>query len=752
MTITTLNQNQAFPKTAVPSRPTEDEADIDIRSLMLMLWRRKLVIVGMMLIGISLTVVILGLIQPRYSARSLVLIEDKGGAKLAPELQNILSYVRVDNTLVSNEIEVIRSRNMGVKVIEKLNLLTDREFNPYYRDTAKAENGTEQQIDDNSRFKTLSLNDDNIKSVPPSVTQEQVSHAVTRLLSMLKVRSVPGSNAVEIEFQSTSPAKAALIANAVADLYIEQRLETKFKTARKLSEWLDKRLTELRNQVRLSETAVQKYKEQHNIIEGTRAIVSEEQLSQLNAELVKTKAEYAEAQARFEEIQALAKSGGRLDASAEVLNSPLIQKLKGDETALQRALSDLSSRYGDKHPDILKMKVELDDLRTKIGQEMGTIMESVRNEVSVAKARVDALQAGIDEIVQNRHHEDEAMIQLGELEREAQSNKLIFDTFLQTYKKSDEQEDLQEPEARVLSYAVAPTRASYPDKMLLLSLASALSLFLGLGLAFLLEKLDNTFRSAGQLERTGHFPCFALIPVVDSLKGSVTADFVLSKPSSTAAESVRTLRTVINLRHSGELRPKVVTMTSSLPGEGKSTLAGWLARLAAKSGEKVILIDADLRRPQVHRSFGFSNDVSLVEYLTGKKELKDIIQKDDASGLHVIAGKSVPNSALDLIASQKMSDLVAALREVYDLVIIDSPACLAVSDARVLARLSDQTLYAVSWDRTPREIVLGGIKQFSDMGYNNLAFVLTNVDVQKHVRYGYGDTVYYYGRYKEDES
>ena len=191
MTITTLNQNQAFPKTAVPSRPTEDEADIDIRSLMLMLWRRKLVIVGMMLIGISLTVVILGLVQPWYSARSLVLIEDKGGAKLAPELQNILSYVRVDNTLVSNEIEVIRSRNMGVKVIEKLNLLTDREFNPYYRDTAKAENGTEQEIDDNSRFKTLSLNDDNIKSVPSSVTQEQVSHAVTRLLSMLKVRSVP---------------------------------------------------------------------------------------------------------------------------------------------------------------------------------------------------------------------------------------------------------------------------------------------------------------------------------------------------------------------------------------------------------------------------------------------------------------------------------------------------------------------------------------------------------------------------------
>lgn len=342
------------------------------------------------------------------------------------------------------------------------------------------------------------------------------------------------------------------------------------------------------------------------------------------------------------------------------------------------------------------------------------------------------------------------MIKLDELDREAKSNKLIFDTFLQTYKRSDEQEDLQEAGVRVLSYAVAPSRATYPDKMLLLSLASALSLFLGLGMAFLLEKLDNTFRSASQLERVGHFPCFALIPEVDQLKDGPTADFVISKPSSTAAESVRTLRTVLNLRSDKDKRPRVVTITSSLPGEGKSTLSGWLARLAAKSGERVILIDADLRRPSIHRNFGASNEISLVEYLTGKKTLKEAIQKDSASGLHILYGKSVPNSALDLITSQKMSDMVEALREAYDLVIIDSPACLAVSDARVLARMSDRTLYAVAWDKTPREIVVGGVKQFSDMGYGPLAFVLTNVNVHRHVRYGYGDTVYYYGRYKED--
>lgn len=733
------------------SKNNDEDIDVDIRTLMLMLWRRKLVIVGMMLIGISLTIIALGFIQPRYSARSVVLIEDKaGGAKLAPELQNLVNYIRLDSSVITNEVEVIRSRTMGRKIIEHLGLLTDPDFNPHYKKVMRSAALSEQEQQD-SQYKAFSLENSDLKTVPTSVTEEQISQAVTRFLSALKVRTMPGSNAIEIEYQSTNPNKAALIANSVADLYIEQRLETKFKATRKLTDWLDRRLGELRDQVRISEEAVQKYKELHNITEGTRAIVSTEQLSQLNAELIKTKAEHAEAKARLSEIEALARGKKRLDTTAEVIESPLIQKLKGDETLLLRTLSDLSTRYGDRHPDILKLNTELDDLRAKIHEEMGTIVESMRNEVSVAKARVDALQNGIDEIVQNRHQEEQAMIHLGELDREAKSNKLIFDTFLQTYKKSDEQEDLQEAEARVLSYAVAPSRPSYPDKMLLLSLASALSLFVGLGLAFLLEKLDNTFRSAGQLEKVGHFPCFALIPEVDTLKSGPTADFIISKPSSTAAESVRTLRTVINLRASTPERPKVVTITSSLPGEGKSTLAGWLARLAAKSGERVILIDADLRRPSIHRAFGASNEVSIVEYLTGKIQLKDAIQKDSASGLHILYGKSVPNSALDLVTSQKMSDMVAALREAYDLVIIDSPACLAVSDARVLARLSDQTLYAVSWDKTPREIVMGGVKQFSDMGYGPLAFVLTNVNVNKHVRYGYGDTVYYYGRYKEDE-
>lgn len=729
-------------------RPSENtDVDIDIRALLLMLWRRKLIIVGVMLVGISITILALGFVQPRYSARSLILVEPKA-EQFSPQIQNVIEFVRAESSMISNEIEIIRSRISARRVIERLNLITDPDFNPRYRQVL-SQSG--ENPDTQERFKTFSFKDNAVTSLPADVIEREMASVVTRFLGGLNVRAIPGSNVVEIRYDSANPAKAALIANAVADEYIEQRLAAKFEASRKLTSWLDRRLEELREQVRASEEAVQNYKQRYNITEGAKSAVTVEQLSQLNTQLISAKAEQAEVEARLQEIQNLAQDQSRIETANEVINSRLIQELKRDEADLLRRLSDLSVRYGERHPEIINLKTELVDLQGKLQSEMSKIIEGMRNEVAVVRARVKTLQQGIDEIKDTRHQENEAMIRLGELEREAESNNLIFETFLQTYKRSNEQEELQEPDARVLSYAAVPTRPSYPDRLLMLSLATTLSLFVGLALAFLLEKLDNTFRSANQLENTGHFPCFALIPAVPEVaKEKASADYILSKPSSTLAESVRTLRTVLNLRAQKDgQRPKVVTMTSSFPGEGKTTLSCWLARLAAKSGERVLLIDCDLRRPSVHKALGRSNKHSLVEYLTGKETLEEVVDTGDPTGLHVIYGKSVPNSALDLVSSEKMNSLLAALRQTYDLIIIDSPACLAVSDARVLAMLSDHALYAVAWDRTPREVVMGGIKQFFDLNYDNMAFVLTNVDVRKHVRYGYGDTVYYYGRYKE---
>lgn len=751
MTDKAANPSEPIPESVKPRFDPnafieEGGMDIDVRGLLLMLWRRKMIVLSVMLIGLSIATIIIAFVQSLYTAKSLVLIEAYAKSSRSEEFKALINSQRFDTALILSEIEVIKSRGMARKIVERLNLMTDPEFNPRFRyqdEIARDKNASND-------FRKLSVYGSELEKLPALATEREIGDVISRFLARMDVRSISGSYAIQLGFTSEDPSKAALIANTIADVYIEQRLEAKFTATRKLTDWLDKRLADLRNQVRISEEAVAAYKAEFNITEGARTVMSAEQLSQLNSQLVIAKAKLAETQARMSQVQDLTKNTRNIDSLSEVVNSPLVQQLKRQEVALEGRLSDLSTRYGSKHPNIVKLRSELKDLRSTIRGEMRKVADTVGNDVKFAEARVSALEEGLSESQGQRHVDNEAMIRLRELEREAESTQLIFDTFLETYKRSDEQEELQEPEARVLSYAIAPRFASYPNKLLLLSLSAAISLFIGLAIAILLEKLDNSFRSANQLEKSLSYPCFALIPSVENKSQQELTDYIVSKPASTLAESVRTLRTVLSLRGRKEgNKPKVVTITSSFPGEGKTTLSVWLGRLAAKSGEKVIVIDADLRRPNIHRSTGRSNDITLVDYLTGQKELDEVIQKDDASGVHMIYGRSVPNSALDLVSSDKMAKLVASLAQVYDLVIIDSPACLAVSDSRVLANMSDQTLYAVAWDRTPREVVMSGVKQFSDMDYDDLAFVLTNVDVRRHVRYGYGDTVYYYGRYKE---
>ena len=727
------------------SGASDEEFLIDIRSIFLMFWRRKYIIFSVVFIGLLSVIGILSYIKPHYTARALVLVESNATSFQIPkELQVLVgNYARADSSVISNEIEIIRSRNMAQKVIDRLDLLNNAGSDL----TGAIEAGQKDS------FKALKLNGAQGTNMPPEIIEEHTNIVVTNFLNNLSVRAIPGSYAIQIQYTSPSPRQAALVANTIADVYIEERLAMKFKAGKKLTDWLDSRLNELREQVRKSEIAVADYQAQNNLTEGIRSIITAEQISQLNSQLISAKAKKAEAQVRLDQVRKIAETGETLETSSDVMEESFISRLRSQESDLLIKLSDLSNRYGEKHPSIIKVREELKELRGKIKSEMGRVAQSFENEVLVASARVKALEDGLNELKEVRNSENEKMVRMNELMREAKSNQLIFDTFLQTYKRSDEQEQLQEAEARIISYAAIPRRPSYPDKLLFLSLGITFSLFLGIFISFLLEKLDNTFRSPNQLEKATQYPCYALIPAMDNMNQKQLVRYVLDQPSSTVAEAVRTLRTVLNLRATGAegKKPKVITITSSFPGEGKTTLSCWLGHLAAKSGDKVILIDCDMRRPNVHRSLDKNNDISIVEYLSGKNTLDEVVHKDETSGLHTIYAKSVPNSALDLVSSDKMKNLVEALSQEYDLVILDSPACLAVSDARLLARYSDLTVYSVAWDRTPREVVMGGVKQFTDMGYDNIAFTLTNVDIKRHVRYGYGDVVYYYGMYDEGQ-
>ncbi|MEM9469964.1 MAG: polysaccharide biosynthesis tyrosine autokinase [Pseudomonadota bacterium] len=726
------------------------DLEIDLRNFLLMLWRRKFFILAIMIIALSVVFVLVNMVQPRYSAKALVMIENRFDP--GPELRALISSMRVDTTLILSEAEVLKSRTLAARVIERLDLMNDSEFNPRIASGQTISIDSilsPKEADGEGRFRKLSVYDEESEASENLISGE-MGVVIDRFLRNVYARPIPGSFVLQIEFVSEDPKKAALIANTIVDTYIDQRLEAKFKATQKLTEWLDKRLEGLRMQVRESEAAVEQYRSDNNLVVGARAEVTAQQLSELNSQLVVAKSQKAEAQAKLEQIEGWIKKPENIETTSEALNSRVIQNLKLEESQIRREMSELSTIYGDQHPRMINARSELSDLRNKMRSEMRVIAQNISAELKVAQARVSALEAGLDEIEKIKQTENQASIKLRELARESESSQMIFDTFLETYKKSDDQESLQEAEARVISYATVPRAASYPNKPLFLSLTAVASFFLGIAISLLLEKLDNAYRTSSQLEQQNGYPCFGVIPEVEKPGSGPIGDYILTKPASNVAESVRTLRMVLNLRSSDpEQRPKVVTITSSLPSEGKTTLSSWMARIAAKSGEKVIVVDCDLRRPNLHNAFGVRPDKTIVEFLTDKADLEQVIKRDDQSGAHVIYARSVPNNALDLISKDRMRKLIASLRKAYDLVILDSPACLAVSDARVLATHSDQTLYAVSWDDTPREVVGAGVKQFADFGYGALAFVLTNVDIKRHSKYGYGDAVYYYSRYKQ---
>ncbi len=717
--------------------------DLDIRDLVMVLWRRRLFIVGVMLTAVIATFLFITLVPPLYAGKAQVMMEARGPVQsdvIAPS-----GPARVDLSLVNSEAEVIKSRVLAVKVIERLNLMNDPEFNPRLRGTAIVSKIFRAEQKEVSAFKSLSVYPRTQESLSGLGIDAARGPVIDQFLSRLRVRPVAGSQVIQLEFSARTPAKAALIANTLVDAYLDQRLDTKLVTAQKTSRWLDTRLAELRDQVRIADEQVEQYRSENSLIAGSRDDVTAQQLSELNSRLVLAKAQLSEAQAGLTEIEKWRKAPDVMEASPAMLNSRVMQDLKINEAVLQRSLSDLGSRYGAKHPAIIKARAELADVRARIAEETLTIAQGMKNEASLAAAQVASLEKQLSATETVRYGENKAGVDLRALMQEAESSRAILESFLESYKKTEQQELLHEADVRVLSYATLPNAPAFPNKPLFMSLALTGSLFFGVGLALLREKLDGTVHNGAMLESLCGYPAYGIVPQsAHKIKGLV-GDYALDHPESPLAESVRTLRMVMNLRANGK-GPKVITLTSSLPEEGKTTLSVWLARMTAQSGERVLLIDCDMRRPQVHTALGRAMDHPLSDYLRGEGTLENSIHTDARTGLHVITAGSAQADALTLLSSVRMKEVIATLRASYDLIILDSPACLAVSDARVLACLSDLTLFAVAWEDTPRDIVRAGVKQFTELNVP-LAFALTRVDLKRHARYGYGDIVYYYGKY-----
>ncbi|PCJ59157.1 MAG: hypothetical protein COA65_06910 [Rhodospirillaceae bacterium] len=651
------------------------------------------------------------------------------------DVEGFMSGLGMDSETVQNEIQVIASRSLAHKVVDKLGLMRDAEFNSSLREPGLLQTwmtsilGTSDDgLDEEARFE-----------------RERIG-VVDALLDHLDVTREKRSRVLNIKFTTRTAKKAAKIVNVYADLYLFEQLEAKFEATRRGTAWLNERVADLRKTVEASEHVVEIFRKKTGLIRGTNTTVISQQISEINTQLILSRAQRAEAEARLQQVEVLVSLPGGVESAAEVLSSPLIQKLREQEAEVQRRAAELASEYGVRHPRMINVRAETQDLRAKIAGEVNKIVEGLRNEVGVSLAREKAISRNLKKLKIEASNTNSAEVRLRVLEREANANRALFDTFLSRLKETAGQEGIQKPDARIISRADIPIVPSFPKIKLIFIIALASSIFMGIGVAFVMERLDTGFRSSEQVESMTEVATLGLMPMLSgrNLSEGGPEDYVLERPSSSFAEALRTIHTGF-LLSDVDNPPKTILVTSSLPGEGKSTIVTSLARMLARSGQKILVIDADLRRPRLHKALRFPIQPGLVEVLSGAVDADGAIRLDKKSGLHVLtAGKGAPNPP-ELLGSEHFRTLIGSLKERYDLVLIDSPPVLVVSDARVMANVADKTIFVIRWVNTRREVASMGIRQLTSGGAKLAGAVLSMVNVRKHARYGYGDSGYYYG-------
>jgi len=446
--------------------------------------------------------------------------------------------------------------------------------------------------------------------------------------------------------------------------------------------------------------------------------------------------------------------GGGIESAITVLDSRLIQSLREQEAAVARKIAELETQYRSGHPRLKLAFTEREEMHKKIQAEIGKIAANLDNEVEVAKARERNLLSQIAEVQRKLESQQGAEVTLRSLESEVQANKRLYDTLLSRLEETKVQQDdvLNTADAQIISRATVPGGPSYPNKRMMILAALVVSGMLGVGLVLLLEFLDSGYRSLSQVEDETGLPTLGLVPALNnpSRKGKRPHEVVLEKPNSTFGESIRTLRTTL-LLSSTDFKPiRTIAVTSSIPGEGKSSTALALASTVAASGQRAMILDCDLRHSSLHINLDRPNRLGLSDYLSGQAELTEVLQTDSRSGLHFItAGTRAPNP-VDLLGSKEMKKLLALLVESYDIVVLDTPPLLPVSDGLVLMRAVDRVMFIIRWEKTRRETALAGLKMLLETGGDLAGIVLAQVDVKKHSQYDYSDSGYYYkGHYKE---
>ena len=704
------------------------------------LWRHRFLLLSCTLLFASASVIALWVLPTRYFAEAKVRVG-------VPNVPIFANEPRIDpgataNERVENERIVMLSRGLMGEVADRLKLEQNAEFNPslnpptvwsYFNPI-----GDFDRLADWVRSRLGGA--EAMPAASPGLTPDQL---IDTALTHFDVSTVGHSEVLDVVAWSRDPKTAASLANTLADSYLAYQKGQKTADSSRIEKYLAGRINELRTQVEKSEMAVADYRQKYGLFQGTNASVTSQQLTELNTQLTEAQTAKAEADSQLSEIAALKGAGSGDDSLPEVLKSPVIQALRAQQAQAESKLAELSSTYGPKHPKILDAKAAIKDIRSKINTEIGRIVGGLRHQAANADARYKALQQNFERAKNQAGGVDARSVTLQALEREAKVNSNLLDAMLNRAKETFGREEVEQPDAKLISSAAPPERPGFPPKFLILLLGTGAGVLLGALAALMRDAADRTFRRADAVEHLTGLPLLALVPTLPRSTPPVV--HILQHPVSTYSEALRKIFVGLRLSVKGDT-PRTILFTSSIPNEGKSVLAASFARMLARNGKRVLLVDCDWRAPALHRLFQCSNRYGLAQLATEERSsVQTAIHHDAASGLDLLVSGGWTPNASELLMSERLGPMLRTFAENYDLVVLDSAPVLVSSEALVLSRMVDKTVLVIRWGSTKRDAVFDALRQMVDAQADIAGAVLSRVDARRYREFAYSHMNYDYG-------
>lgn len=720
-------------------RQDDSDDEIDLLKLWNSLWRRKWSILSLVLAVMMVAALAVLVVTPIYRAAATLLIEQKAAKVVS--IEQVYGLDGMGNEYLQTQFQLLKSRALAERVVRQLNLTTHPEFDPRQQ--------PEPLIDLSWLRSALNFH----KVVPVTLPgdlddEEALSEAeifdavVKQFMAVTSVSQQGKSQLVTISVEMADPRTAALAANALANGFIESQLEATMEMSATATNWMNNRLGELRARLKEAEDRLQSFREAENLvdIDGVSTIVAGE-LSLTADRMIDARRQRAEAESQYRQVQAM-RSGGweRLATIPAVLGHPLIQQFKADEAKAKAKVEELSRRYGARHPAMVGARSELNAASASLRGQVEQIVAGIERNYQLAVANENSLRSSFNANKAQIQQISAKEFRLRELQREVEANRALYDTFMTRLKETSATADLDTANARIVDPAVVPSGPVKPKKALIVLIAGLLALFAGVGLTLLLDALNNTFKSTEEVEGKLNIPVLGILPLLKKKERSEIAHMFQEGQNKPFCEAIRTIRTGVMLSAMDNAH-KVIVITSSIPSEGKSTVSANLA-FALGQVEKVLLIDADLRRPILAKNFDFPvGTPGLANLIANTAKLEDCLR--EVNGISMLCAGTVPPNPLELLSSQRFAKAMEYLKSKYDRIIIDSPPTQAVSDAMVLSTFADALIYVIKADSTAIPLVEKGVGQLLQNNAPVTGIVLNQVDVKKAQKYGYSYGGYY---------